>query len=294
MTNTSRWPITVDGVRLDTYAWNVRTRSGRDLAAQVKTADIDVASMDGQVWVPGKKVGPGRMVLQMWVAGCDANGVVPADQDTYWLYRQNLDALRRMFGVRHRLIDVQQTIRTSPAVVRQADAQVTAVIDPETVVPSMYTAEMTVELSIPGSWWRSLADVDWDSGTSLVSDQVYQVTPFADITAPVNEGYLVIDGPATNPKWTDQPSGHYVQLNRSLLAGEQWVVDMTNWTSKYGTGIAFTTGGTNVAAQTVYGGYHVPRMFGLTPLTPNPRVTVSFTGGTSATRARIRAKAKYQ
>src|SRR5690242_3577659 len=98
MTNTSRWPITIDGTRLDTYAWNVRSRSGRDLTAQVKTPNIDVPTLNGEVWVPGKKVGPGRMVLKMWVQGCDANGVPPTDQDTYWLYRQNLDSLRLLFG----------------------------------------------------------------------------------------------------------------------------------------------------------------------------------------------------
>lgn len=294
MTNTSRWPVTVDGVRLDTYAWNIRTRAGRDLTAQVKTANIDVPSLDGELWVPGKKVGPGRLVLKMWVQGCDANGAVPADQDTYWQYRQNLDALRLMFGVRHRQLLVQQTIRTSPAVIREALCEVTAVIDPETVVPSVYAAEMTVELSVPGAWWQDPVDTDWDSGGSLVSAAVQNLTSFAGATAPMNEGYLVLDGPATNPVWTDQPSGHFVALDRALLTGEQWVVDMTNWTSKIGTGIAFTANGTSVASQTRYGGYHAPRMFGLTPLLPNPRVTVTFTAGSSATRARIRARRKFQ
>lgn len=294
MSYTSRWPITIDGTRLDTYAWNVRSRSGRDAVAEVKTANIDVPPMNGELWVPGKKVGPGKMVLKMWVQGCDADGNVPTDGDTYWVYRQNLDALRLLFGARHRLLQVQQTIRTSPPVIREGFAEVTALIDPETVVPSVYAAEMTVELSLPGAWWQDPADTDWDSGGSLVSGAVQNLTQFAGSTAPIDEGYLVLDGPATNPQWDDQPSGHFVALDRALLAGEQWVVDMTNWTSKIGTGIEFTANGTSVASQTRYGGYHVPKMFGLTPLLPNPRLTVTFTGGTTATRARVRARRKFQ
>ena len=98
MTNTSLWPITVDGVRLDTYAWNIRTREGRDYSAQLKTTNIDSPLEDGEVWVPGKKYGPGRLILQMWVGGCDANGQIPADRDMYYVYRKNLDALRRLFS----------------------------------------------------------------------------------------------------------------------------------------------------------------------------------------------------
>lgn len=295
MTNTSRWPITVDGVRLDTYAWNVRTRAGRDLAAAVKTPNIDAPLLNGELWVPGKKTGPGRMVLQMWVQGCDANGLPPADGDSYWVYRQNLDQLNRMFGVRHRLLDVQQTVRNTPATIRQALCEVTAVIDPSMNVPSVYSSGFTVEFTIPGAFWQDLADSNFDSGTSITSGTTYQLTTFAAATAPCEDLYLVIDGPATNPTWVDQPSGHFIALNRALLAGEQWVVDTTNWTSKIGAGIAFTTGGTSVASQTSYGGYLAPKMFGLTPLSPNPRVIVTWTaGGTSATRARIRGKVKYQ
>jgi hypothetical protein len=295
MTNTSRWPITIDGTRLDTYAWNVRTRAGRDLAASVKTANLDQPLLNGELWVPGKKVGPGRMVLQMWVSGVDANGVAPVDGDTYWVYRQNLDSLRRIFGKRYGLLDVQQTVRTSPATVRQALCEVTAVIDPDFAAPAPYTGQFTVELSIPDAWWQDPADSNFDTGTSITSGTTYQMTTFAAATAPCEDLYTVVDGPATNPKWTDQPSGHFVQLSRALLAGEQWVVNTSKWTSKIGTGIAFTDNGTNVASQTSYGGYLAPRMFGLSPLNPNPRVVLSWTaGGTTATRGRIRGKVKYQ
>lgn len=294
MANTSRWPVTVDGVRLDTYAWNIRTRAGRDLVAQVKTPNIDSPNLHGEVWVPGKKSGPGRMVLKMFVQGVDANGVIPADGDSYYRYRKNLDALLTLFGKRHALLDVQQQIRVSPVELRQAMCECTALIEPETTVPSVYSADMTVELSIPDSWWRSVADANWDSATGITSGAVQQLTPFADITAPMEDLYLVVDGPATNPRWEDQASGHFVVLNRTLAGGEQWVVDTSNWTSKTGTAIAFTAGGTDRRADTQYGGYLLPRMFGVTPLTPNPRAVVTFTAGSAATRARIRGRLKYQ
>lgn len=294
MVNTSLWPITVDGVRLDTMAFNIRDRTGRDLAAQVKTPNIESPMLNGEVWVPGKKSGPGRLVLNMWVQGVDVNGVIPADKDSYYVYRKNLDMLRRLFGKRYSLLDVQQTIRTTPAEVRQALCECTAIIEPSMTVPSVYSSDFVVELTIPDSWWRSTADANWDSATGIVSGAVQQLTPFADITAPMEEIYLVVDGPATNPQWVDQPSGHFIQLNRALLSTEQWVVDTTNWTSKTGVGIAFTAGGTDRRSETTYGGYLLPRMFGVTPLTPNPRAVLNFTAGSAATRARIRGRLKYQ
>lgn len=293
MTNTSLWPVTVDGVRLDTYAWNIRTRQGRDISAAPKTANLESPMEDGQVWVPGKKYGPGRLILNMWVGGCDANGNLPVDRDMYYVYRKNRDALLRLFNKQHSLLDVQQQIRTSPVEIRQADCQLELMADPEVVVPTVYTAEMAVELSIPGAFWRSIADANWDSAAGITAGAVQQLTPFADITAPMKDVYLVIDGPATNPSWVDQPSSHFLTLQRALLSTEQWVVNTTTGTSKIGTGIAFTDGGTSVASQTVYGGYMLPKMFGITPLTPNPRLIVNFTGGSAATRARIRGRLKY-
>jgi hypothetical protein len=296
MTNTSLWPITVDGVRLDSYAWNIRARAGRDYAAPLKTTNIDSPMEDGEVWVPGKKYGPGSLILQMWVGGCDSAGAIPADRDMYYVYRKNLDALRRLFSKQYALLDVQQIIRISTGEIRQADCQLVLMADPEMVVPTVYTAQFGVELSLPGAFWRSVADANWDSATGITAGAVQQLTPFADITAPMKDVYLVLDGPATNPKWTDQPSGHFIQLNRALLSTEQWVVNTTTGGSRIGlktVPIEFTELGTSVASQTVYGGYLLPKMFGVTPLTPNPRLVVDFTSGSAATRARIRGRLKY-
>lgn len=290
MATTSAYPVTIDGVRLDSHAYNIETKDGRDLGAALAGENIDTGMRDGVIWTPNKKVGQGRIVLQMWVTGADAEGFVPTDN--YKQYRDNLDFLRRMFGVTHRLLDVRiqlDTIGTK----RQALCEVGAVIDPSMISNFPYTAKMTVELIIIGGFWQDAADTNYDSNIGLVANTDINLSAFAPATAPMRDLWVVVDGPATNPKVIDNRNGHYVQYNGTVGNTLQWVVDTTQWTSKTGSGIAFTNSGTDVYDNTVFAGGHAPKMFGITadPLGPQIRIEGSSFGAN--TRLRVRGKLKY-
>lgn len=292
MVNTSKWPITVDGVRLDSLAYNVSTRVGRDISASVAGANIPSGVTDGEIWTPHKPAGPGRLVLKMWVGGTDVDGVVPVDGDDYWKYRQNLDSLLRMFSVRHRLLDIRQTVKADGTKVRQALAEMTTVITPEMLAAFPYTAELTAEFNLPYGYWQDVADSNFDSGAALVANTDLPLPAFSAATAPMRDLYTVLDGPATNPKMIDR-NGHWIQLNDVVPNGQQWVVNTTEWTSKVGVGIAFTQGGTDKYAKTTFAGGHSPVMFGLTPDPVGPQVRIEGSGFGAATRLRIRGKIKY-
>jgi hypothetical protein len=291
MVNTSAYPVTVDGVRLDTFAWNISTKQGRDASPGMSGSNFESGQTDGEIWVPNKRAAPGRAVLSMWVGGTDADGVVPAD--SYLKYRQNLDQLYRMFSVTHRLLDVRQQIDVAGAQIRQALCEVGAIIDPEMLTNFPYTGKFAVELRIPGAFWQSVADVNYDSNVGLVANTTIDLPVFAPSTAPMRKQYIVLDGPATNPRMIDNRNGHWLQLNAAVPVGQQWVVNTELWTSRVGAGIAFTQGGTDKFSVTEFAGGHSPSLFGITADPLGPQIRIEGSGFGAGTRLRLRGKLQY-
>lgn len=294
MVNTSRWPVTVDGTRLDSLAWNISTRQGRDLEPGLVGENIDSGMRDGVIWTPHKKRDAGRLVLDMWVGGTDEDGAVPVGEDDYERYTLNLDALKRMFGVTHRLLDVRLQMDAAGNMIRQALCEKSAMITPEMQAGYPYTAKFVVELTIPGGFLQDVAESNYDSNVGLVANtDITLPPPFPQATAPMRNLYAVLDGPATNPKIIDNRNGHWVQYNGVVANGSQWVVNTATWSSKVGIGIAFTDTGTDVYQQTVFAGGHSPSMFGITADPLGPQVRIEGSGFGAGTRLRLRTKLQY-
>lgn len=291
MATTSRYPVTVDGVRMDNHGFNVETKNGRDLGIGVQGDDISSGLRDGDIWTPHKKASAGRFVLQMWVAGADADGFVPTDN--YKQYRDNLDYLKRIFGVRHRLLDVRQQLDDAGTSIRQALCEVTAMIDPDMLSNFPYTSRFAVEFKILAGFWQDVADSNYDSAIGLITNTDINLPIFAPSTAPIRNMWAVLDGPATNPKLIDNRNGHYAILNGTIGNGIQWCVDTTNWTSKTGAAIAFTNTGTDAYAITSFAGGHAPKIFGITADPTGPQVRIEGSGFGANTRLRLRAKNQY-
>jgi len=107
MVNTSTRPITVDGVRLDTLAWNVE-KVERATASR-RSGDYSTPLMDGSIAGLNDALEPSIFGLQMWLRGTDVDGAVPANGQTSKL-RDNLDELLHLFGKRHALLDVREAV----------------------------------------------------------------------------------------------------------------------------------------------------------------------------------------
>jgi hypothetical protein len=289
MVNTSSHPITVEGVRLDTLAWNIEVKTGWDLGQSARGGNSEVPGMDGEIWTPNKREAAGRIGLQMWVQGADANGVVATDR--YEAYRQNLDTLRFLFGKRHKLLTVQHTIGSTVGT-RECLAEVVEAFDP-TVTGMGQIGRFNVLLRVPGVYWRDTADLTYDLNPATTGQKT--LTAFAGATANMRDGILVFDGPWTNPSVIDDATGHVLQLNATVASGSQWNVDCAAFTSKTGAGIAFTSGGTQAMLSTTRSGAHAPGLFGVTPAgSVAPTVTLGGSGLTAASRFRFRARRKYR
>lgn len=290
--NTSDWPITVDGVRLDTLAWNVESLSGRDIMPDLRGSNIQVPSRHGSIFAPGKKYEDGKLILKMWVAGCDGAGGVPTN--SYNEFRTNMDKLKALFGKRSGLLDVRK--KDGAGGTRQAFCEMASGFDPD-VFGIHPTGRLTVELDIPAVFWQDLDDVNHDEGDINTTSNDMILDEFAGATAPMEDLWIVVDGPANNPKITDSATGHYVMLDDTLDTGDQWVVNTTTWSSKVGSTIEFSTGGTDAILDTISVGQHNPRYFALSPaqsIELGPTINFSNTGGTSgATRVRVRGKRRY-
>lgn len=287
MTTTSAIPMTVDGTRLDTYAYNIETIEGRIGMPAVRGANPSVPGRHGSLYVPNKTFDDASIVLKMWVIGADVNGGVPTTEMTE--FRKNIDALMLLFGKRGSLLDVRQTW---PAGVRQALCEVRQAFDlsARAIQPQ---AKFNVSLDIPGTFWQDVSTSDYASATNLTSGTTLTMAAYDGATAPMEDHMLIVRGPATNPRLTDVLSGMWVQYNGTIATGTDWQVDSSIWSSRTGAGILFTAGGgSNAIASTTYGGGG-PRFISLTARSGGPQVAFTCTSPGVATQVQARGRRKY-
>jgi hypothetical protein len=293
MVNTSDQPITVDGVRLDTLAWNVE-KVNRATAAR-RSADLDIPGLDGVVPSVNDPLEAGSFGLELFVRGSDVDGV-GLSKTTLW---NNVDTLVHLFGKRHSLVELVETVGAST---RRAMAKVVDTIAPD-VNDTGSVARFSVGFSIPAGCWEDTATADWTSGV-IVSGTPQEVTTLQGATERNQDATLLVTGPITNPMVTDPATGAWVQLGAALTGTQFWRVNLATWSSRYGTGLGLgsaDTTGTDAQDLTTYGGaLGVTSFTTLTPVRtagdPVRRTSLALSGTagiTSATRLSVRARRKY-
>lgn len=294
MVNTSDRPIAVDGVRLDTLAWNI-TKINRAMAAR-RSADVEVPGLDGNLPSLNDNLEPLVFGLEMFVMGTDAAGAVPAagrrDQ-----FRANLDELVHLFGTRHRLLEVTEQVTATQS--RRALAKVVDSITPD-VSENGANGQFTVSLQVPAGVWEDTATSDWTSA-AIVSGVAQEVTTLQGATERISDAVILVQGPIANPKITDPATGAYVQLTATLAANQFWRVNVGTWATRTGTGLGLgsaDTTGTDAQAITTYGG--TPNQSAFLPLVPardtgqrRVKVTLTGTATSAATSLSVRARRKY-
>lgn len=86
----------VDGVSLQTYAYNIVTLGDSPDAPPVpRGSDIVVPYLPGSIWVP-KVPGPRTLTFAAWVQGSNEDGSIPTDQSSAMKYQANWRMLRRL------------------------------------------------------------------------------------------------------------------------------------------------------------------------------------------------------
>lgn len=298
--NTSTRPIQVDGVRLDTLAWNV-TAISRSVAARVN-ADRPLPGVDGQIGSLNDPLEAGNLGLDMFVRGTDVDGNMPAAGalDTY---QANLDSLVHLFGKRHALLDVQEQVDAA-GTMRRAWAKVVDVIAPQVIDQVGSVAQFTVGLVIPSGCWQDVNTADW-SKAGVVSGTAYVITPLDGATERITDAIVTVTGPAdAGVKVSDPNTGAYVSLNHALASTDVWRVNVGTWASRYGAGLTLgsaDTAGTDGQAVTTFGG--TVRQASFLPLVPvrasaadptrHVSIQVTGTGFAAGTAVAVRAARKY-
>jgi len=282
--------MTVDGVRLDTLAWNIETLNGRLSVPGIRGEDPVVPGDDGAIFVPNKNFESGKMTLQMWVRGSTVDGLVPVMGTQMSEFRNNLDTITKMFTIRHRLLDIRQTwplgdIQWMAKVEQPWDFSASA-INPR--------AKFAVELDIPRTFGQDVNTTDYTSAAALSSGVTLTMATYSGMTAPINDAIIVVRGPATNPRLTNPDTGEWVQYNGTIATGTDWRVDCGIWETRTGVGIGISSGaGTNQVANTQYAGGGA-RFLRLTPRpSGGPQVVLTGTSLGAGTQVLARARRKF-
>lgn len=293
MVNTSDRPISVDGVRLDTLAWNI-SKISRAVASR-RAGDVTLPGVDGGMPSLNDNLEPVTLGLDMFVMGTDADGAVPGAgrRDTF---RANLDELVHLFGKRHALLEVTEQVNATET--RRAWAKVTDSLAPDINTPGS-NGQFTVGLLLPYAVWEDPDLQDWNG--TLNSAAVQEVTTLRGATERTTDAVALVHGPYTNPRVTDPTTGAYVQYSGTLSSSQLWRVNVGTWSSRVGTTLALgsaDTDGTDVQPQTSFGGTRNQAAF--LPLVPvrdtgqrRVKVQVTGTGSGAASRVSIRARRKF-
>lgn len=289
----SAHPVVVDGVSLDSYAWNVEAK--KRIIPAARSADQVIPGTDGVAASLNDDLEPGLMTLSMWVVGVDQSGVIPVGSSGMAQCRANVDALAHLFGKRHALLSVTETVDAA-GTQRQAWCKVVDTIEPE--IRAGGVGRFTVSLTVPEGLWQDPTTADW-SQASAVAGTVYEVTSLQGSTGPVQDAVIAVTGPVTNPQVNDFTTSAYVRLNAALPAGQVWRVNVGTWSTRYGSGLSLAsadTAGTDGQAVTVYGGGNA-RFLRLQPSLSagarRVRLSLSGSGFTSATAIAVRARRKF-
>lgn len=108
MSFTNQRPLSVDGTRLDTLAYNIETIDGRRQLPGVRANDVVVPGRHGEVPSIYDDFEPGRIVLRMWVRSTDVDGNPVPGANPKDTLQHNLDRLFAIFRPRNRLLTVTQ------------------------------------------------------------------------------------------------------------------------------------------------------------------------------------------
>lgn len=229
MTITTAEKFLIDGVALNTYAWNVTTWAGR----------LSVPARKGEVVSPPGRSGflpslyapfePGKVTLAMWIVGCTVDGQVPTDRSLRAEFEANRARLINLF-TRGGLMHLEQY--KPDGTVREAWATMTSAIDFTTQAGGT-RAEFNVQLDIPASFWQE-PEAQWTETSITSLPTTLEVGHLIGSDAPVEDAIIEVTGAISNPQVTDGVSGSWVKLPDTVPDGVKWTIDAGAFSSTLG------------------------------------------------------------
>jgi hypothetical protein len=227
MANTTATYWDVDGVSLQTFAWNIQTLGGtRGGVPTFRGENRQTAFRRGADWRP--KTPEQRVIsLAMWVQGSDDNGAAPVGRSEKSQYTENLRALRALFWrdesrqvtLTKRWLDTGDVVRSASAL-----AEASGSMDPDMMGP--YGSTLIVDLLLADPFFYGS-----EITATLVKDATQVVTPGGD--AMTHRVTLEFNGALTNPKilnTTPNPDV-WVKAGTTIGAGNKVTLDADMYTA---------------------------------------------------------------
>lgn len=271
--------LTVNGVELHQYAWNVTNRSARWQMPSRRGENFSMPGVHGAKYMGGKPYAENGLPLAMWAVGAEPDGSVPANRDAAAKCLENLDMLSRLFS--QPMLEVRQTLNDGS--VRMCHAEVVQSVNFASMAGGT-RAEFGVELNVPAAFWFDEADTVETVLPGAVTEATLSFASFAAATAPLSGLTFEVTGPVASPVLTDPVTRQWVKLGRSLAAGETWTVDTAEWSTKVGS--------TNVLDVTSHGNGTTFLDLSADPLGPKILFTAAGSA-TSATAVKVTGKRAY-
>lgn len=233
MSNSTLTYWEVDGVSLQTYAWDIETIGGDRLAPpKLRGKDLVIPGQAGERWMP-KQVDARTITLGMWVIGTEEDGSAPTGSlyrqwdDNFRKLRQLLWTPGRQFTLTKRFY-VDGVLKTASAKAQFASGIIPSMngrargvfsVDLQLADPYFYSAERVINLST-GS---QTVEVEGDAVTRNIK--------------------IHVDGPRLNPKIRNSTMGVEVEYHADLSSGDDLDIDVRAYSSVTdpGTGPAFNS-----------------------------------------------------
>lgn len=230
----------VDGVSLQTYAYNVVSKESGMAPPPVRGDNITVPFAPGQTWV--RKVPDARTItLQMWVQGSNIDGSVPNDAQMKKKFEENARMLRKLFWKPRQQLTLTKQFWLPTAELTAAGVSTTSLTKVGNY--SLYTATAKAEFiggfdpAMTGAA-RAVFEVDlFLADPYFYSPEITRSPTFSGTFTVLGDDrthnvILELGGTRVNPIVRNTTIGTEFKYTGTLATGELLTVDVKNFTSQ--------------------------------------------------------------
>jgi hypothetical protein len=221
VTNTTQAPWLVDGVSLQTYAWNLKTWGGaKQGAPPMRGSDVVIPGRAGARWVP-KQPDSRTIPFDGWVIGANQDGYI-GDEQTF---QENWQALKRLMFTPRRQIELTKQWRNGPDLIRAVGhGQCVNGMSPEMTGPRRATFSIDVFMADPYFYGDQIVEEFVITAGNSVTRTLD--VPGDDVTIAVEVQFV---GALTTPRMT--VGDQWVQ-HSTVAGGVTAVIDVAEFTAK--------------------------------------------------------------
>lgn len=261
--------VVVNGICLNTLAWNITTKTGRYSLPNTRGDNAKVPSGRGSTFIPNKPIDDGIWTLSMFLLGANPDGTVPRRAAQRILFEQNLAAI--LNAVLSYSAPVTIYAWQADGSVRKTNATLTGsnAVD-VTMTMGGARGEFNLVFDVlDGVWTDYIPATVAGTASAAWSNQTLSLAPvLSGGTVPIEDAVITVQGPATNPRVTNAATGTWVQYTGTLSSIQSWVIDSSQFTSKVNT--------VSVLANTTHFG--APKFLVIDPVSPQATLTCTGSG----------------